>query len=56
MDEKQPVHQSWFIFGPSMVGWLAAYESRLDLGVGEPRFALLLGVLLRGLPARESNR
>ncbi|GAA4517010.1 hypothetical protein GCM10023191_088770 [Actinoallomurus oryzae] len=45
--------QSWYIFGTSLVSWLAAQEQSLDLGDGRPRFDLFLDVLLRGLPARE---
>jgi AcrR family transcriptional regulator len=45
--------QSWYIFGTSVVSWLAATEAPLDLGVPEPRFDLFLDSLLRGLPARE---
>jgi AcrR family transcriptional regulator len=45
--------QSWYIFGTSIVSWLAATENSLDLGAGEPRYDLFLDVLLRGLPARE---
>jgi AcrR family transcriptional regulator len=45
--------QSWYIFGTSLVSWLAAKEQALELGAGEPRFDLFLDVLLRGLPARE---
>ena len=45
--------QSWYIFGTSMVSWLAAAESPLELGQAEPRFDLFLDSLLRGLPARE---
>ncbi|OHV45687.1 TetR family transcriptional regulator [Pseudofrankia sp. BMG5.36] len=45
--------QSWYIFGVSIVSWLAAAESSLELGPAEPRFDVFLDVLLRGLPARE---
>jgi AcrR family transcriptional regulator len=45
--------QSWYIFGTSVVSWLAATEMPLDLGAAEPRFDLFLDSLLRGLPARE---
>lgn len=45
--------QSWYIFGTSMVTWLAAAESSLGLGDTEPRFDLFVDVLLRGLPARD---
>ena len=45
--------QSWYIFGTSVVSWLAAAENSLGLGESEPRFDLFLDVLLRGLPARE---
>jgi AcrR family transcriptional regulator len=45
--------QSWYIFITSVVSWLAGQESPLDLGPSAPRFELFLGVLLRGLPARE---
>jgi AcrR family transcriptional regulator len=45
--------QSWYIFGTSLVSWLAAQEQSVQLGDGEPRFDLFLDVLLRGLPARE---
>jgi AcrR family transcriptional regulator len=45
--------QSWYIFGGSVVSWLASKESQLELGQSEPRFDLFLDVLLRGLPARE---
>jgi AcrR family transcriptional regulator len=44
--------QSWYIFGTSMVSWLAATEAPLGLGDSEPRFDLFLDSLLRGLPAR----
>lgn len=46
--------QSWYIFGTSVVSWLAAMENPLELGDAEPRFDLFLDALLRGLPARES--
>lgn len=45
--------QSWYIFGTSVVSWLAAAEAPLGLGTSEPRFELFLDSLLRGLPARE---
>jgi AcrR family transcriptional regulator len=45
--------QSWYIFGTSVVSWLAATEAPLGLGTSEPRFDLFLDSLLRGLPARE---
>jgi AcrR family transcriptional regulator len=45
--------QSWYIFGTSIVSWLAATEAPLGLGAAEPRFDLFLDSLLRGLPARE---
>jgi AcrR family transcriptional regulator len=45
--------QSWYVFGTSVVSWLAAQESSLELGGTRPRFDLFLDVLLRGLPARE---
>jgi AcrR family transcriptional regulator len=45
--------QSWYIFGTSIVGWLATTENSLNLGEAEPRFDLFLETLLRGLPARE---
>jgi len=45
--------QSWYIFGGSVVSWLAAAESPLELGSTAPRFDLFLDALLRGLPARE---
>jgi hypothetical protein len=45
--------QSWYIFGTSLVSWLAAQEQTLHTGDGGPRFDLFLDVLLRGLPARE---
>jgi hypothetical protein len=46
--------QSWYIFGTSIVNWLAAKESSVELGGdSEPRFDLFLDALLRGLPARE---
>ena len=45
--------QSWYIFGTSLVSWLATQENSMDLGDSEPRFELFLDVLLRGLPARE---
>jgi len=45
--------QSWYIFGTSIVSWLAAQETPLDLGDSAPRFELFLDSLLRGLPARE---
>ena len=45
--------QSWYIFGGSVVSWLAAAENSLQLGSAAPRFDLFLDALLRGLPARE---
>jgi AcrR family transcriptional regulator len=45
--------QSWYIFGTSVVSWLAATERPLNLGASQPRFDLFLSSLLRGLPARE---
>jgi AcrR family transcriptional regulator len=45
--------QSWYIFGTSVVSWLAAVEAPLGLGTAEPRYDLFLDALLRGLPARE---
>jgi hypothetical protein len=45
--------QSWYIFGTSVVSWLAAQEASLGLGDSAPRFELFLDALLRGLPARE---
>lgn len=45
--------QSWYIFGTSVTGWLAAQEAPLELGDRPPRFELFLDTLLRGLPARE---
>jgi AcrR family transcriptional regulator len=45
--------QSWYIFGTSVVSWIAATEAPLDLGSSQPRFDLFLDSLLRGLPARE---
>lgn len=45
--------QSWYIFGGSIVSWLAAAEHPLGLGAAQPRFDLFLDALLRGLPARE---
>jgi len=45
--------QSWYIFGTSVVSWLAAAEAPLDLGTAQPRFDLFLDALLRGLPAQE---
>jgi AcrR family transcriptional regulator len=45
--------QSWYIFGTSVVSWLAATEAPLGLGTSEPRFELFLDSLLNGLPARE---
>src|SRR6202012_5622002 len=45
--------QSWYIFGTSVVSWLAAMENPLELGEAEPRLGLFLDVLLRGLPAQE---
>jgi AcrR family transcriptional regulator len=45
--------QSWYIFGTSVVSWLAATEAPLGLGTSEPRFDLFLDSLLRGLPAQE---
>jgi AcrR family transcriptional regulator len=45
--------QSWYIFGTSVVSWLAATENSLKLGAAEPRFDLFLDALLRGLPASE---
>lgn len=47
--------QSWYIFGTSVVSWLAAAEAPLGLGSAEPRFDLFLDALLRGLPARETG-
>jgi AcrR family transcriptional regulator len=47
--------QSWYIFGTSVVSWLAATEAPLGLGTAEPRFDLFLDSLLRGLPARETG-
>jgi AcrR family transcriptional regulator len=48
--------QSWYIFGTSVVSWLAATENSLELGDADPRFDLFLDVLLRGLPARDPGR
>jgi len=45
--------QSWYIFGTSVVSWLASTEKPLNLGASEPRFELFLDSLLRGLPAQE---
>lgn len=45
--------QSWYIFGTSIVNWLATAENPLELGHSQPRFDLFLDALLRGLPARE---
>lgn len=45
--------QSWHIFGPGIVQWLAAQQMGHDIGPDAPRFDLFLDVLLRGLPARE---
>jgi AcrR family transcriptional regulator len=45
--------QSWYIFGTSVVSWLAAQESSPHLGDSAPRYELFLDALLRGLPARE---
>ncbi|HEY1616859.1 MAG TPA: hypothetical protein VGG25_04535 [Streptosporangiaceae bacterium] len=45
--------QSWYIFGGSVVSWLAAAENSLQLGSAAPRFDLFLDALLRGLAARE---
>jgi AcrR family transcriptional regulator len=45
--------QSWYIFGTSVVSWLAAVEAPLGLGTSQPRYELFLDALLRGLPARE---
>jgi hypothetical protein len=45
--------QSWYIFGTSVVSWLGAQETSLELGDTAPRFELFLDVLLRGLPAQE---
>ena len=45
--------QSWYIFGTTMVSWLAGTENSLGLGEAEPGFDLFLEALLRGLPARE---
>jgi hypothetical protein len=47
--------QSWYVFGTSVVSWLAATESSLHLGAAEPRFDLFLDALLRGLPTREPS-
>jgi AcrR family transcriptional regulator len=48
--------QSWHIYASAIVGWLASYESGVDLGAFRPRFDLFLDTLLRGLPAREPAR
>lgn len=45
--------QSYYIFITSIVSWLAVHDNPLHLGDTTPRFELFLGVLLRGLPARE---
>jgi AcrR family transcriptional regulator len=45
--------QSWYVFGTSVVSWLAATEAPLGLGASEPRFELFLDSLLLGLPVRE---
>lgn len=45
--------QSWYIFGTSVVSWLAATESPLGLGQAPQCFDLFVDSLLRGLPARE---
>lgn len=49
----QMAEHSWYIFGTSVVAWLAATENPLDLGDVAPRFDLFLDALLRGLPTRE---
>ncbi|GAA4390728.1 TetR/AcrR family transcriptional regulator [Tsukamurella soli] len=51
--EPALAEQSWYIFGTSVVSWLAAAENSLELGDAEPRFDLFIDALLRGLPARE---
>lgn len=48
--------QSWYIFGTSVVSWLAAAEAPLRLGSSDPRFELFLDSLLRGLPAQEPGQ
>ncbi|MFD0684427.1 TetR/AcrR family transcriptional regulator [Actinomadura fibrosa] len=45
--------QSWYIFGTSLVSWLAVREGAMELGDADPRFDLFLDALLRGLPARD---
>ncbi|MFE7119558.1 TetR/AcrR family transcriptional regulator [Streptomyces sp. NPDC057654] len=49
----ESAEQSWYIFITSLVSWLSVQENPLHLGRSAPRFELFLGVLLRGLPARE---
>ncbi|RAJ71271.1 TetR family transcriptional regulator [Streptomyces sp. Amel2xB2] len=50
---RELAEQSWHIFGLGVVQWLGARQTGHDVGVDGPRFDLFLGVLLRGLPARE---
>jgi AcrR family transcriptional regulator len=47
--------QSWYIFGTSVVGWLAATENPLALGESDPDFGVFVDALLRGLPAQETR-
>lgn len=51
--DAEAAEQSWYIFGVSVVGWLATAEGGAELGSSAPRFDLFLDALLRGLPARE---
>lgn len=44
--------QSWYVFGHSVVHWLAAQPMVPDPGSAPPRFDLFLDALLRGLPVR----
>lgn len=45
--------QSWYIFGMGVVQWLGVHQSDHEISDMEPSFELFLGVLLRGLPARD---
>lgn len=47
--------QSWYIFGLGIVQWLGAQQAGVEAGPSAARFDLFLDVLLRGLPARESD-
>lgn len=52
---RQEADHSCLVFITTMIGWLAAEEQPVPVGHVEPRFDLFLGVLLRGLPVRESD-